>query len=129
MPEPIVVIDTSDIRPGRLDDVRGAFSHLAGFVDEREPRAAAYEVYLSSDAERVTVVQVHPDSASAEHHMEIASAEFARFADLLTLRTIDVYGRPSETLLARLRAKARLLGGARLDVHEPHAGFVRLRNG
>lgn len=126
MPEPIVIIDTSDIREERLDVVRVAFTQLADFVREHEPRTAVYEVFLSADSARVTVLQVHPDAEAAEEHMEVAAAEFARFAELLTLRTIDIYGAPSETLLDRLRAKAKVLGAATLAVHERHAGFARL---
>ena len=127
MVDPLVIVDTSDVRAGRLEDVKAAFSHLAAFVEGREPRAAVYHVYFSDDGSRVTVLQVHPDAASAEAHMVIAAGEFAGFADLLTLRTLDVYGRPSAGLLERLRAKARMLGEAKLVVHEPHAGFLRLR--
>ena len=126
MATPLVIIDTSDVRAERLDEAKAAFAELAAFVEAREPRAAAYHVYFSDDGARVTVLQVHPDSASAEHHMEVAAALFAGFADLLTLRTIDVYGRPGQGLLDRLRAKAKLLGDASLAVHEPHTGFMRL---
>ena len=126
MPDPLLIVDTSEIQTGRLDDVRTAFRDLAAFVEREEPRALAYEVYVSADGRRVTVIQLHPDAAVAEAHMQIAGQEFAKFRDLLTLIDIDVYGAPSEALLARLHAKANLLGGAPLTVHEHQAGFIRL---
>jgi hypothetical protein len=126
MSEPIVSIDTSEVRPGRLDEVNATFIELAEFVDANEAQPIAYQVYLNEDESVVTVLQVHPDSASMEFHMDVAAAVFAKFKDLLTLVTMDVYGKPSEELLERMRNKARMLGTARVGVHELHAGFTRL---
>ena len=125
----IIVVDTSRIADGKLDDVQAAFRDLAGFVDANEPDAIAYQVHVDEKAAEVTVIQVHPDSTSAERHMIIAGPRFAPFAALLHLERIDVYGEPSEQLLTLLGKKAELLGGAALRVHPTHAGFVRAADG
>jgi quinol monooxygenase YgiN len=127
MSEPIILLDTSEIREGRLEDVKTAFRELADFVEENEPQAIAYHVYLSEDATRVTVVQIHPDSASVEFHMKAAADLFPRFAKLLRLSRLEIFGRPSPDLLDQMRAKARMLGDAPVDVYDLHAGFARLR--
>ena len=57
--------------------------------------------------------------------MEIAGPAFARFVSLIKLLTIDIYGNPSPTLMKRLDGKAKLLGGAKVTVHELQAGFIR----
>jgi hypothetical protein len=44
----------------------------------------------------MTVIHVHADPASLDHHMEVAGPRFGRFADLVTLRSIHIYGEPSE---------------------------------
>jgi len=126
MPEPIVILDSSEIHVGKLDELKAAMEGLARFVEDNEPRPIAYHVYLSDDPTRVTVLQIHPDSASAEFHMDVAASAFSGFAELLRLLHIDVYGTPSDALLERLRAKARMLGGATLAVHGLHAGFTRV---
>ncbi|HYY07846.1 MAG TPA: hypothetical protein VFA25_04500, partial [Actinomycetota bacterium] len=64
-----------------------------------------------------------------ERHMEVAGPVFARFADLLQLRTIDVYGDASDKVLEQLRGKAELLGTATVNVHDLQAGFARLSSG
>jgi hypothetical protein len=74
----------------------------------------------------MTVVQIHPDSASMEFHMKIAAPAFSRFVGLVKLSRLDVYGTPSDGLLALLRQKVALLGQATVAVHEKHAGFIRL---
>lgn len=125
MSQPLIYIDTSEVREGALDELKGAIRELAAFIDANEPRILAYRVYLSEDGRRMTVVHVHADSASLDHHMEVAGPAFGRFADLLTLTSIRVYGEPSEGALERLHEKARLLGCEDVAVHEPYAGFFR----
>jgi quinol monooxygenase YgiN len=126
MSEPIISLDTSLIRDGRLDELKKAVEELVEFVRSNEPRPIAYEVYVDQTESRMTVVQVHPDSASMEYHMTVAGPAFAGFAELITLSTLDVYGKPSEELLELLRRKVRMLGDATVTVHDLQAGFARI---
>lgn len=127
MNEPIVAVDTSEVRERRLDEVKTAIERLAEFVDANEPRPIAYNAYLDESTNRLTVLQVHPDSASLEHHMRIAGPAFPGFTQMIRMQTKDVYGQPSEELLGLLRQKARRLGDIPVAVHTLHAGFMRLR--
>jgi hypothetical protein len=125
MSDPIVFVDTSEIREGKLEDLRRAVADLAEFVEANEPDPISYQVFFTNGGRRMTVLQVHPDSASMERHMEVAGPVFARFADLLELRTIDIYGSPSAKVVDQLQRKAELLGTATVSVHDRQAGFVR----
>jgi hypothetical protein len=125
MTDPIVFVDTSEIREGKLEDLRHSMADLAEFVEAKEPHPISYQVFFTDDGLRMTVLQVHPDSASMERHMEVASPVFAKFADLVVLRTIDIYGSPSEKVVEQLRRKAELLGTATVAVHDLVAGFAR----
>lgn len=73
----------------------------------------------------MTVVHVHADSASLDYHMEVAGPRFGRFAELLTLSSIQIFGEPSEKAIAQLEDKVRLLGTGEVTVHPPHIGFGR----
>lgn len=126
MSEPLISLDTSLIRDGRLDELKEAVAELVEFVRSNEPRPIAYEIYFDEAGSRMTVVQVHPDSASMEHHMTVAGPAFAGFAELITLSTLDVYGKPSEELLELLRRKVQMLGDATVIVHDLQAGFARI---
>jgi len=126
MSEPLISLDTSLIRDGRLDELKSAVADLVEFVRANEPRPIVYEVYVDQTGSRMTVVQVHPDSASMEHHMTVAGPAFAGFAELVTLSTMDVYGTPSEGLLELLRRKVQMLGDATVVVHDLQAGFARI---
>jgi quinol monooxygenase YgiN len=123
--QPIVFLDRSRIREGRLEEVKAHIGALARFVEAEEPRALAYRVYLDEAGTRVTVLQIHPDSASMEHHMAIAAGAFTRFAGLLDMETMEVYGSPSASLVETMQRKARMLGTATVQVHALHAGFAR----
>jgi hypothetical protein len=75
----------------------------------------------------MTVVAVHPDSASLELHMDIGGPEFRKLAHLLRLTAIECYGRPSERALEQLRRKTTELGdgGAVVSIGR-FAGFAHL---
>ena len=126
-PNTVIYIDHSDIREGKVDELRVGVRGLAKFVETHEPQLIAYGLYIDERADHMTVVAVHPDSASLEFHMEIASSEFRKLAHLISLRVIEVYGRLGEKALHLLQQKAAMLGdGGRVLVHEPDAGFGRV---
>jgi hypothetical protein len=121
----IIVVDTSQIHEGKLDELKAAIEKLAEFVEANEVEPIAYNVYFDEDASRMTVLQIHPSSASMELHLKVAGPIFRTFAELVTLTRVDIYGRPSEALLGQMRLKGQLLGNAPVAVHELHAGFAR----
>ncbi|MDZ5696338.1 hypothetical protein [Chelativorans sp. M5D2P16] len=127
MPGSIFYLDKSEIREGKLQEVKAAIADLVAFLDSNVPRAVSYGIYLDEGGTQMTVVQIHPDSASLEHHMKVGAPEFAKFKDLVKLQTIEVYGEPSRELLGRLTEKARMLGGDAIAVNGLEAGFERFR--
>jgi quinol monooxygenase YgiN len=126
MAEPIVYVDRSRIGPGRLEQLKDGVRRLVEFVEAREPRLISYGFFLDEEQLRMTVIAVHPDSASLEFHMEVGGPEFRKLRELVELTEIEVYGRPSERALVQLHEKARMLGtGAKVTVLAPAAGFAR----
>jgi quinol monooxygenase YgiN len=126
MSDHIVYVDQSEVREGRLEDLKTAMKELAHFVEANEPRLVSYDVYFDDGGTRMTVIHVHHDSESLEFHMNVAGPLFAPFAELVRLSSIDVYGRPTDAVLRQLQHKAEMLGGATVTVHGHHAGFARL---
>ena len=126
MPTPILVIDSSEIRAGKLGEVKAGVEELVAFVDANEVEPLVYEIYFDEAGTLMTVVQIHPDSGSLERHLTVAGPVFRRFAELLTLVNVDVYGKASEAALEQIRGKARFLGNAPVRIHDLHAGFSRL---
>ena len=124
---PLIAIDSSEIREGKIDELKTGLAELVEFVEANEPEPIAYSIYIDEAGSRMTVVQIHPSSESMELHMKLAGPIFQKFTELVVLSRIDFYGTPSDALLAQMRQKAEMLGNARLVVNELHAGFARFR--
>jgi hypothetical protein len=127
MSEPLVYVDTSEVREGALEELKGAIGELVAFVEKNEPELISYSVYFMDDGRRMIVTHVHPDAASLDFHMDVAGPRFERLAGLITLQSIDIYGEPSDNALAQLRDKMALLGSGEVTVHSMHVGFSRIR--
>lgn len=125
MTQPIVYVDVSSVRPGKLAELESAMDRLARFVEANMPRLSSYGFYLDEVRATMTVVALHPDEASLEAHLDTGRDEFRGFAALIELERIEVYGAVSAPVLERLHEKARMLGGATVTVHEHQAGFAR----
>lgn len=127
MAEPIVYIDRSKIRPGKISELRRAIDELVDFVEVREPQLIHYGFYLDEGSSRMTVIAVHPDAASVELHMEVGGPAFRGFAELIEMEGIEVYGATSDRMLQLLDEKASTLGErGSVVVGDLHAGFARI---
>ncbi|MFB6618385.1 hypothetical protein ACIGFK_29695 [Streptomyces sp. NPDC085524] len=125
MADPIHYVDRSDIREGRLAEVKEGMRDLAAFVEAHEPQLIAYHFFIDEAQSTMTCIAVHPDSASMELHMELGGPKFRAFGALIRMRSIDVYGSPGAAVAERLRQKAEYLGGGTVTVHTAQAGFSR----
>jgi hypothetical protein len=126
---PIVYIDRSDVHEDRWDELKAGIRALVAFVDAHQPQMASYGFYLDEDAHQMTVVSVHPDSASLERHLDLGGPEFKKLAPFLALREIEVFGHLGERAVELVQQKASTLGDGRVRTfQEQFAGFDRLRS-
>ena len=125
--EPIVYLDHSDIHEGALDELKAGVRRLVDLIESLEPRLIAYGFHIDDAARKMTVVAIHPDSASLELHLVVGKPEFRKLAHLITLTSIECYGRPSDAVVEELRSKAAMLGdgGAVVSVGR-YAGFSHM---
>jgi hypothetical protein len=126
MPPPFIFIATNRLKAGALDRERERVADLVEFIEANEPRLIAFNEYVNEAGDEVSVVQVHPDAASMEAHMEIvrerAQAAYAETLDA-TVR-IQVFGQPTEGILETLRQQAG--SGVEISVNGEHlGGFTR----
>jgi hypothetical protein len=125
MTGPFIYIGTYDIKPDRLDVARKRIAELIDFVETNEPQMIAFHCFLDEEGSKFTVVQLHPDSASMEFHMQVNAKHFATSFEFLdTQFTEQFYGTISDSLAAEL-AKWDEPGVQviRMPVHE--GGFTR----
>ena len=126
MSQPIVYVDTSEVRVGQLDKLKLAMDDLVHFVEANEPRLLAYNVYFNDDGTRMMVLHINPDSAALEFHMNIAGPKFEPIGEFINMLAIDVYGRPDAPVIEELQRKSEMLGNGTVRVHNLLAGFARM---
>jgi hypothetical protein len=126
MSPPLIFIATNRLKPGQLDRERKRVPGLVEFIAANEPRLIAFNEYANEGGEEVTVVQIHPDTASMEAHMGIvrerAQEAYAETLDA-TVR-VQVFGQPSDAILETLRVQAG--AGVEITINGEHlGGFTR----
>ena len=95
MSGPLLYIDTSDVREGALEELKGSIKDLVEFIDANEPQLLTYNVYLSDDGKEMTIAHVHADSSSLERHLEVGAPAFRKLADLIMLSSIRCIRKPT----------------------------------
>ena len=126
--EPIIYVDESEIRDGKLEALKTGMIELVEFVKANEPQLIAYNVYFSKDRTRMTVLHVHSELASLEFHLKVVGQMLPRFAEFVRLLAIDIYGKPTDELVEQLKGKAKMLGSGVVRVHDLHTGLARFPN-
>jgi hypothetical protein len=126
MSSPFIFIATNRLKAGQLDRERKRVPGLVEFIEASEPRLIAFNEYVADAGDEVTVVQIHPDTASMEAHMNIvrdrAQEAYAETLDA-TVR-IQVFGRPTDVILDVLRQQAG--NDVEVSVNGEHlGGFTR----
>jgi quinol monooxygenase YgiN len=122
MSGPLIYLGTYTIKPGKQEEARKRCAELVDFVETNVPRMIAFHLYLDEEGNTLSIVQVHPDSASMEYHMQVNAKHFATAFDWLDASISQQYFGPiSEALAAELAKWDEAY--THLPVHE--AGFTR----
>jgi hypothetical protein len=128
--EPFIFIATNRLREGKLATEHERAGELSSFIAANEPQLLAFNEYANEEGTEVAVVQMHPDAASMELHMELVAERAARaYAETLDSTTsIQVFGEPSAAVLEMLERQAG--AGVPMTVKRHHlAGFSRTQLG
>ena len=120
-----VYVGTMTIKPDRREEARTFLAELVEFVETNEPRMIAFHTFLDEAVRTLSIVQVHPDSASMEFHMQNNAKHFATAFDVLeAVVSEQYYGTISDALATELaKWDDAAITVTRLPVHE--GGFTR----
>ena len=125
MSQPFTSIATLRIKEGKLDDFTRSYREVVESVKEHEPRMIAFHGFVNEDGTEMTIIQIHPDTASMDFHMQVLTdklGEHVARALGSELKYVEYYGTPSETALEMDRQVPGLAVGIK-PVHV--AGFTR----
>ncbi len=106
MPGPLFLVTTARIKEGKLEDYKRFVKELLEHFEAKEPQLIAFNLFLNEDGTEMTSIQVHPNAASMDSHLQVLRqvlgeemSEWLKRADFLEIKRIEVYGTPSATFL------------------------------
>jgi hypothetical protein len=131
MSEPLAYISTWRIKEGRFEDFVQFSQKMVAIYQAKEPRLIAINLFCNDDGTEMTSIQVHPDAASMDFHMQVLEQalgeemrQWVERADFLEPKHIEIYGTPSTRLLEADRPVVEA-GIARRIKSRHIAGFTR----
>jgi hypothetical protein len=123
MPQPFILITTSTIKDGELDNVTALSTRFADLIEEHDTGLMSFHFYIDDGGTRVSNVQVHRDAESMEAYLPVAQPLIAEALELTQTEAIDVFGAPGPMFQQVLRMNAEQ--GAIVRVSPSHvAGFT-----
>jgi quinol monooxygenase YgiN len=128
MSQPFIYVATWRIKEGKLDEYKQFYKRLVDIVESNEPQIISFNNFLNEDQNEMTMIQVHPDAASMDYHMNVLSEHlgdaFRTVADFIEVKSIGYYGTPPDSFMASisgreisLDAKALYMGGFARSSH------------
>jgi hypothetical protein len=103
---PLISITTARIKEGKLEDYKRFVRESMEHFKAKEPQLIAMHMFLNEDGTEMTSIQVHPNSASMDFHLQVLNkvlgeemSEWVKRADFLEIKHLEVYGTPSASLL------------------------------
>ena len=122
MAEPLIVISTFRVKEGKLEDLKRYSEKILGIVEPNEPQLIAFHEFLNEDGTEMTSIQVHPDTASMDLHMQVLrdnwDESFGEYGQILEAISVEYCGTPPESALEMdrqgdwgLRLKPRHIAG------------------
>lgn len=125
MAKPLIVISTFKVKEGKAAELISYYQSIAAIVAANEPQIIAFYGFLNEAATEMTSIQVHPDTASMDFHMQVLrenwDESFSQYSQLVEAISVDYYGTPPESALDMDLQREYRLGLKPLHI----AGFAR----
>lgn len=94
MSAPLIFITKHTVKDGKLNELERLNREFVDFVEANEPRILALHAYLDSTRAHLTLVQVHPDAASMDFHLQVAGDKIHQAFEVVENDSVEVYGMP-----------------------------------
>ena len=107
---PFIYISTLRIKEGKLEGYKRYTRELLNAFEANEPQMIAFHVFLNEDGTEMTSIQIHPDAASMDFHLQVLGQvlprlkeQFGDVFEFIELKRIEYYGTPSARALESFR--------------------------
>lgn len=106
MSGPFIFISTWKIKEGKLEDYKQFARDLLEHLVVKEPQLIAFNMFLNEDRSEMTSIQIHPNAASMEFHLQVLKqvigedmVEWLGRTDFIEPKHMEIYGTPSIAIL------------------------------
>lgn len=111
MTKPFIVISTWRIKDGKLEDLKRFQREFSEIIEANEPQLIAFNAFYNEDGTEMTSIQVHPDAASMDFHLnvlrETLGGAMSAVAEFVEPQSLEYYGMPPESALEMGRQSGR----------------------
>jgi quinol monooxygenase YgiN len=121
MSEPIVFISHSTVKEGRLEDLKDFLRAGATVLQAEKPGTVAFLAYIDDEGSELSIVHVFPDADAMDLHLQGVDERAGAADEFIQTQGYEIYGIPSETVLATMRRYASS-EGVPLTVRPDKAG-------
>ena len=128
---PFISISTLRVKEGKLEGYTQYTRELLNIFEANEPQLIAFHVFLNEDGTEMTSIQIHPNAASMDVHLQVLGhvlprlkEQFGDVCEFIELTRIEYYGTASARALESVRSFSE--AGVALSFKPLHvAGFTR----
>jgi quinol monooxygenase YgiN len=108
------------IEKDNVEQYKLLIREMSNFVEINEPSTLVYQFYLNGDGTKCMVHETYVDSNAVLSHNDSTASKtiLPRIFNIAKLKTIDVYGNPSNEL-------KKLLASFNSQIFNLYAGFSR----
>lgn len=126
MAHPIVFISHFTIKPGKLDALKLFAREVAIRLEAEKPQTLIFLDYLDQKGTHATFVHMFADPEAMDLHFGGAQERSQSAFEFMNPNGWEIYGKPSEAVLAAMRQAATSAGVPLVVQPEYLAGFMRL---
>lgn len=104
MSDPFILISKWRVKEGKREELEQHYKKIIELVETKEPQIIAFHPFLNEDGTELTNIQVHPDTASMDFHMQVLrenwDESFSKYSQLLEGNiSMEYYGTPPASAL------------------------------
>ena len=125
MSGPFIFVSMYKVKEGQLEAYESWTQGLIDYVEANEPRVVAFNLYVNDEGTQVAGVQVHPDAASMQRHMEVVreyiETAYGEFLEAPTMLLVCGEGDDARNMIQQLTPP----GFSAVGMQQHIGGFTR----